>query len=724
MRLSARQTRLLSVALIACGLGVSAVWSSSFAQSDYTNVAISGPVTSGVWSGVITMTGDVVINSSETITITPGTRVLAALTSDYSAPESADQRVELIVLGSLVVTGTDSQPITFTSASESPSWAEWYGIRFLAGSSGTIENAFIEYGTHALSLLDDSTLTVRHSTVRQNRHLVTSGHAYASGLYASGNFSLTVENTLFVRNGAYVDRPSFGNVYGGQLYLNGGNTMIRHTQILTPLGIIRSYGGYSRGGGIYATGDGILTIENAQISGMLIHGDRYSYGGGLFLNNTQTVIEDTLISDNTARDEWGGTTSGGGIHITAGTLVTITHSTIERNRAWRDDYAAAPIGTQGGGIYSAGELYLSECIVRDNLIRPYSSGMEGDGAGICIAGGKANIENCVVSGNEITATTRPGYGGGIYIHTGDVEVVNTLIVGNRLTGTPGVNSGGGAFVGGGTVSFVNDTVVDNQVDNDGGGVFFEGNGGITNTIIANNVAGVNGGGIYSGSGNISLGYNDVWGNGNNYFPSTATGIHDISANPAFVNYTGDGTGDYHITSASPCVDAGTAVGAPDTDVDHEVRPSGSGYDIGFDELHQLNLVHLPLIVRDHRAAITFPVHIGDTIPKRPVAYWSEVFYSKSVEIPAQLPPGGHFYFSSQPAPVVPVVVDDELAVLLGGQELFTYDFSTSGHPVPAIVEVPRATMDQIAGQTITLEYRDSYGSFVEASPIWLIWVPS
>jgi hypothetical protein len=44
--------------------------------------------------------------------------------------------------------------------------------------------------------------------------------------------------------------------------------------------------------------------------------------------------------------------------------------------------------------------------------------------------------------------------------------------------------------------------------------------------------------------------------------------------------------------------------------------------------------------------------------------------------------------------------------------------------VPAIVEVPRATMDQIAGQTITLEYRDSYGSFVEASPIWLIWAPS
>jgi hypothetical protein len=70
-----------------------------------------------------------------------------------------------------------------------------------------------------------------------------------------------------------------------------------------------------------------------------------------------------------------------------------------------------------------------------------------------------------------------------------------------------------------------------------------------------------------------------------------------------------------------------------------------------------------------------------------------------------------------------VIVDDELAVLLDGTEVFTYDFSTSGIAEPAILEVPRTTMAQLAGQTVTIEYRDVYGWVVQASTMWLIWSP-
>jgi hypothetical protein len=47
----------------------------------------------------------------------------------------------------------------------------------------------------------------------------------------------------------------------------------------------------------------------------------------------------------------------------------------------------------------------------------------------------------------------------------------------------------------------------------------------------------------------------------------------IAADPRFVNYTGDASGDYHLTSSSPAIDAGTSTGAPSTDLDGGARQS-------------------------------------------------------------------------------------------------------------------------------------------------------
>ena len=55
---------------------------------------------------------------------------------------------------------------------------------------------------------------------------------------------------------------------------------------------------------------------------------------------------------------------------------------------------------------------------------------------------------------------------------------------------------------------------------------------------------------------------------------------NLSADPKFVSYPND----LHLTSVSPCVDRGTSAGAPSTDGDGNVRPSGGGFDIGAFEL--------------------------------------------------------------------------------------------------------------------------------------------
>jgi len=102
----------------------------------------------------------------------------------------------------------------------------------------------------------------------------------------------------------------------------------------------------------------------------------------------------------------------------------------------------------------------------------------------------------------------------------------------------------------------------------------------------------------------------------------------------------------------------------------------------------------------------------------------EVFYSAHMLMPEALPPGGRFYFSSQHDAVAEVLVDDELAVLLDGTEVFAYRFSSAGAPPQAaMVEVERATLEALLGRTVTVEYRDVYGSLVGASAVWLVWAP-
>jgi len=56
-------------------------------------------------------------------------------------------------------------------------------------------------------------------------------------------------------------------------------------------------------------------------------------------------------------------------------------------------------------------------------------------------------------------------------------------------------------------------------------------------------------------------------------------IGSISADPQFINYQPDGSGDYHLSSTSPASKAGTTVGAPTFDLIGAPRPQTS-IDVG------------------------------------------------------------------------------------------------------------------------------------------------
>jgi hypothetical protein len=105
-----------------------------------------------------------------------------------------------------------------------------------------------------------------------------------------------------------------------------------------------------------------------------------------------------------------------------------------------------------------------------------------------------------------------------------------------------------------------------------------------NSIISNNIVIDSRIGIWEGPNtgpnnrflnNIS--FNNVTAN---IIRVTGSQSGNLFVDPVLVNYRTDGTGDYHLASGSPAIDAGTSVGAPFADLDGNPRPIGSSSDIG------------------------------------------------------------------------------------------------------------------------------------------------
>jgi hypothetical protein len=126
-------------------------------------------------------------------------------------------------------------------------------------------------------------------------------------------------------------------------------------------------------------------------------------------------------------------------------------------------------------------------------------------------------------------------------------------------------------------------------------------------------------------------------------------------------------------------------------------------------------LYMPLLVVDRAWLVVIN---SQGIATRPVPTSGETYYAADITLPEPLPAGGHFYFSSAPDRVQPFKVDDELVVMVNGQERLVV-FAT----YPLVYEVPRAEITQWLGQNVVVSFRDKFGSVVGSTPVWLIWAP-
>jgi predicted outer membrane repeat protein len=197
--------------------------------------------------------------------------------------------------------------------------------------------------------------------------------------------------------------------------------------------------------------------------------------GTIILTNGELTINKNLTITGPGADSL--TISGNDasriINISSGKAVTITGVTIQDGKVSNDT---------GGGILSAGTLWLDNCTVSNNAV----DGDEGQGGGI-YSKDTLTLNNSTVSGNTASI------GGGIVIDSG----ANTTAINNStVNGNTAVLAGGGIVVyhGASPATINNSTISGNTAgDGDGGGIVTGAELTLNNCTVYTNTAGATGG---------------------------------------------------------------------------------------------------------------------------------------------------------------------------------------------------------------------------------------
>ncbi len=266
------------------------------------------------------------------------------------------------------------------------------------------------------------------------------------------------------------------------------------------------------GGGICGGTDGNRTHATLRYN-RIIGNEAREGGGGLAY--CDGAILDSAITDNSAIYEGGGLYQCGGL---------IAGNTLARNTTKYEN---------GGG------LAYCQGAIRNNVIRDNSSDKHGGGLYECDGG---------IRNNTISANSADGFGSGLYGCDGAIQ--NNVILANTGSGLSNCD---------GTIE--NNTVSGNSVG------LSECRGAIRNCIIWGNV----------GSGSQNLAYFQLsdcsapsysciqaWSRG---------GVENIAYDPYFANPDG---GDYHLSTWSPCIDAGD----PSSPFSNEPKPNGARINMG------------------------------------------------------------------------------------------------------------------------------------------------
>ena len=311
------------------------------------------------------------------------------------------------------------------------------------------------------------------------------------------------------------------NTYGGGMYLTNG--VADNCDIIWNTATTLQW--ISGGGGIaifYAS-----RINNCRITGNSAN----MSGGGVFLNGSldNTIIQNSTVASNNCHYYGGGILAFG-----AGTISNCM--VVSNNCPYGGGISVRTISTDK-------RIKIEQCVVSNN----YASYMAGGGY-------VASTTNAMISRCQFVNNSCNNHGGGGLLLNGteNTLVQNCLITGNSATNSQGGVGGAGIYVVTNNVLIENCTITSNtlvnKITSKGGGLYAPKTGVIVvNSIIYyNQHAG-------STSSNYYVSAGTTFSNSCTAPTNGLTGTANTEANPQFVAKE---SGNFHLLSGSPCINAG------------------------------------------------------------------------------------------------------------------------------------------------------------------------
>ena len=196
----------------------------------------------------------------------------------------------------------------------------------------------------------------------------------------------------------------------------------------------------------------------------------------------------------------------------------------------------------GGILLEDSSAVIVQCVLEGNKATYYGAGATVHGSGSPWFVNCEFLNNGTVGEPDPDKDTTPWAGGAVYVHSGSPTFMNCLFHHNRAL------QGGAIMVLNGLPTIVNSTFASNRAGDKYGGAISDlgGRAVIRNCIFWGNTAAHGGDQIFTSTrvqGDVS--YSDIQGGW--------TGSTNINVDPLFVNAASN---DYHLTSGSPCMDAG------------------------------------------------------------------------------------------------------------------------------------------------------------------------
>ncbi|MCL4264488.1 MAG: hypothetical protein KJ069_14790 [Anaerolineae bacterium] len=474
-----------------------------------------------------------------------------------------------------------------------------YAEGALIVNGSTIQNnqCLAAFNCEGGGLYAENTLTLTNTQILSNTAQGSGG-----GLFA--NDAVVITGTLFLSNtatgggggGAAVSGPGSIQVTNSRFENNqetsggGGGGLFTLTAITATLNHVDFVGNESVGGGAG------LRASDVRINGGSFEQNTASFGpsGGLFAQNV--VLTNTRFISNTDLNINVG--SGGGAYVSN---IMATGGSFEYNvpgglqvSGNMDLTGTQFLNNSGGTAAEALNTKATHVLFANNSAVGLRSGGFGLGQTIISdsqfvnnGGGIVATDNLVISSTLFLGNSAQS-GAGVAHFNGDVSIANTLFAGNTASA-----SGAAVYLqGNGTATIKHVTIASSELVATTAITTTKDNVLIQNSIITNHAIGLD-----VNTGFVVLNHTLFHGNGLDIQGSVASDENRVIGDPLFVN---PGADDFHLQVGSPAIDAGLDAGITE-DFEGDVRPSGNGFDIGYDEFVFIQgspfQIMLPIIMR-------------------------------------------------------------------------------------------------------------------------------